>query len=1175
MLIKQLPLSAKAFFSSHYAKEFKEDLIIIARDEEEAEKLYWQMHFYYSNKNEIIYFGNLKNKYYYNNLEPNINNFSLLIENRRKILIIEYKNLRLKLPSYNDIKASTIKLKNNISLSREELIKLFIKAGFFRVNNITKPYDFTAKGEIIELKIKEYIYRFIFSWNKLKKILLCDINTTNINQKENLYNENKLKNDSFFQIDEISIFSLIHFLNKTSLSQELSSFTTNLRENFINIKNIENEKIIQSIENNFIQNSFFLAFLSNNLVPIWDYFKQKQLVIIIDDLSMRLFNGNSLLENEIEKFLSFMSNNFNAKLDNDFLSLKEILLNKLLLDNSQITKFLQQNNNIMLNSTNLENINIFQNKTNISYKNNNQSAVINNYIESNIDNSITKQNLLIEDLIELTKIKQNILVHYQNNNALKRLIEIFKKNSVSYCLINNISELKSNIVNFVKLPLDSSFIFDSYLCISEIDIFGKKYFTDNKTTSSSKKKLQNILAELDNLKEGDLIVHKNYGIGKFLNLESINIQNTSHDCLKILYADNNKLYVPVENIEIIKKFGEAETALDKLGSASFQKRKAAVKKLIDEIAQKLIELTAKRKLLKIEPIDYDKNLFEEFCDNFGHVETEDQLNAIEDIVQDFSADYLMDRLLCGDVGFGKTEVALRAINMILTAKNHQNAQVAFICPTTILAKQHYMRCKERFKNASYAKIANLSRLVSSKDAKKIKEEIRQGKINLVIGTHALLADNINFNNLKLLVIDEEQHFGTMQKEKLKSLKSNVHVLSLSATPIPRTLQMSLVGIKDLSIIASPPQGRQEVVTKTLVFDRNIIATALREEKKRNGQSFYVSPRIEDIEEIEKRLKIMVPELKYKIAYGKMPAKMIDQIIEEFYEKKIDVLISTNIIESGIDIPNANTIIIHKANFFGLSQLYQLRGRIGRGKNKGYAYLTIEANQQVKANSLTKLEIIENASKLGSGFTIASHDMDLRGFGNLVGHQQSGHIKEVGVELYQEMLEEAMNEINKSDKKTEGELSDKNTESFSPKINLGISVFIPDSYVKDINLKLGIYKRVGLLMNEKDIASFREEMISRFGEIPDNFNNLLEIIKIKHLCIKLSIESLEASNKGFLLQFRQDKTEYYPALLNLIAKKGEKVKYKENNKLFFFHEIHTNITESAINFLQILLTEINN
>lgn len=710
-------------------------------------------------------------------------------------------------------------------------------------------------------------------------------------------------------------------------------------------------------------------------------------------------------------------------------------------------------------------------------------------------------------------------------------IHIFCQAKSTQSRINQMLEIENidtSKISFIPTSLPNGFIMGTEAYFRHQDFIGERKLT----TKSSSKKLKNILSELENFEEGDLVVHENHGIAKFINVENITANNIRHDFIKLIYDGGDKLYIPVENIDLIKKYGSNDANLDKLGGVSWQKRKSKLKDRIGELAKKLIALAAIRKTMRIEPTEVKTDKYEKFCKRFPYSETEDQLTSIEHMESDLTLPYPMDRMICGDVGFGKTEVAMRAAFLVAAS----GKQVAIISPTTILARQHLISFSERFRGNGF-KIMGLSRLTPRKDHPKVIEGIKYGEADIVIGTHALLSDNIKFQNLGMVIVDEEQHFGVVQKEKLKELKSEIHVLSLSATPIPRSLQMSVLGIKDLSLIATPPIDRLPVRTHVIPNDTVIIRDALLRENMRGGRSFYVVPRISDIEDIEKQLKISVPELKYAIAHGRMSPANIDKIMSDFYDGKYDILLCTTIIESGIDIPAANTIIIHKAEILGLSQLYQLRGRVGRSKVRGYAYLVASNARRITNNANKRLEILQNIDSLGAGFTIASYDSDIRGFGNLVGDEQSGHIKEVGAELYQEMLEDAIGEIQEK----------KSSTHFSPNINIEIPVFIPNEYVEDSEMRLGVYKRISALVDDDEIENFRDELIDRFGAIPQPTNNLLALVKLKCICRELKIIDLDSGPNGILLKFLEDE-QVAKMVMNFVSKNPGKVKLRPDNKL---------------------------
>ncbi|MBX9726594.1 MAG: transcription-repair coupling factor, partial [Rickettsiales bacterium] len=551
----------------------------------------------------------------------------------------------------------------------------------------------------------------------------------------------------------------------------------------------------------------------------------------------------------------------------------------------------------------------------------------------------------------------------------------------------------------VVLPIEQGFSCSEFILLTEQDMFGERIIR----TQKRKRKSEAFLAEAASFIEGELIVHREHGIGRFEGLLTIEVNATRHDCLKLMY-DGGTLFLPVENIDLVSRYGtaEGEVALDKIGGVAWQRRKSALKKRLKMAAEALIKVAAERAAIAAPVLVADAGVYDEFVARFPYSETEDQLTAIDDVRTDLGAGHAMDRLICGDVGFGKTEVALRAA--FIAASSGQ--QVAVIAPTTLLARQHFHTFSARFSGLPFT-VRMHSRLTHAVDAAETKALLPEGKVDIVIGTHALLAGNVQFKNLGLLIVDEEQHFGVAQKEKLKQLKANIHVLTLSATPIPRTLQLSLSGVRELSLITTPPVDRLAVRTYVMPYDPIVLREALLREYHRGGKIFIVTPRVKYMAELQQKFEQLVPEVKIVAAHGQMGAAQLDKTMNAFYDGKYDVLLSTSIIESGIDIPTANTMIIDRADMFGLSQLYQLRGRVGRSKTRAYAYLTLPHGKTLTREAERRLEVMQQLDALGAGFQLASHDMDIRGFGNLLGEEQSGHVKEVGIELYQAMLEEAI------------------------------------------------------------------------------------------------------------------------------------------------------------------------
>lgn len=702
----------------------------------------------------------------------------------------------------------------------------------------------------------------------------------------------------------------------------------------------------------------------------------------------------------------------------------------------------------------------------------------------------------------------------------------------------NIRREAGNGIAVTVLPIESGFETNDLAVISEQDVLGDRLVRKSRRN----KRADNFLKEASALSAGDLVVHSSHGIGQFEGLETVRVGGAAHDCLRLTYSGGDKLYVPVENIEVLSRYGNEESGgtLDKLGGVGWQARKAKLKKRIREMADQLIKLAAARAMREGQRITTPEGLYAEFCARFPFTETDDQLRAIGDVTSDLASGRPMDRLICGDVGFGKTEVALRAAFLSVMAGH----QVVLVAPTTLLARQHYINFTERFKGLP-VRVAQLSRLVSAKDAKLTKDELRSGTLDIVIGTHALLAKDIGFKDMGLLIVDEEQHFGVAHKEKLKELKANVHVLTLTATPIPRTLQMAMTGIRDLSLIATPPVDRLAVRTFVLPFDHMVAREALLREHYRGGQSFYVCPRISDIDEIATFLKDHVPEVKFIVAHGQMPAKTIEDVMTAFYEGRYDVLLSTTIIESGIDIPTANTMIIHRADMFGLAQMYQLRGRVGRSKTRAYAYLMTPPGKKLTDGAEKRLQVLQTLDTLGAGFTLASHDMDIRGAGNLLGDEQSGHIREVGVELYQKMLEEAVAEA-----KAGGADDDGLETEWSPQINLGATVMIPEGYVPDLTQRMALYRRLADLETREDVDAFCAELIDRFGPLPNEVKQLAHIMIIKGHSKRAGIEKLEAGPKGVVISFRNDHFSNPAGLVEFITSTGATAKLRPDHKLVY-------------------------
>ncbi|QPJ66086.1 MAG: transcription-repair coupling factor [Candidatus Nitrohelix vancouverensis] len=662
-----------------------------------------------------------------------------------------------------------------------------------------------------------------------------------------------------------------------------------------------------------------------------------------------------------------------------------------------------------------------------------------------------------------------------------------------------------------ELPLDVDqgilsfgFEFPEFNCvyIAEHEIFGRGH----KRRVRRKPKSQSFQRGFKDLKPNDYLVHMDYGIGKYLGARELKTDFSGGEFLEILYADQEKLYVPMEGLGLLQKYigaGEGSPPLSKLGGVAWKKQTGKIKKSLQEMADDLLKLYASRELTEGHAFAPNPVPVQEFADTFEYVETEDQLKAIEEVEEDLEKDKPMDRLICGDVGYGKTEVAMRAAFKVALEKK----QVAFLVPTTILAQQHYNTFRERFRNQAL-NIACLSRFVSAKEQKRILEKLKKGEVDIVVGTHRILSKDVKFADLGLIVIDEEQRFGVKHKEKLKKMRTSVDILTLTATPIPRTLHFSLMGVRDLSVIETPPGDRIAIKTYIRKFDEAVIQEAIQKELDRGGQVYFVHNKVQSIHSVAAMIHKILPKARIGVGHGQLPESQLESVMGRFIQKEIDVLVCTTIVESGLDIPSANTIIINRADQFGLAQLYQLRGRVGRYKHQAYAYLLIPGATSITEEARQRVAAIQELSELGAGFQLAARDMEIRGVGNMLGHKQSGHISSIGFDMYCKLMDETVKELH--GEKVEAHLE--------PEINLMIKGFIPKDYIPDLNQRLEIYRRMQLIDHAQDCDAMDRELQDRYGALPPDVQKLLELVKIKALCRTLRITRMDMRAEGAVFSF---------------------------------------------------------
>ncbi len=741
-------------------------------------------------------------------------------------------------------------------------------------------------------------------------------------------------------------------------------------------------------------------------------------------------------------------------------------------------------------------------------------------------------------LVALVSKSKRVLIAAWSEGSAERLSGVLSDHGVEAIVRvmdwQEAASLPRGAHGLAVLPIEHGFETAGFAILCEQDILG-----DRLARARKRRKASAVIAEAAAMSPGDLVVHQDHGVGRYDGLKTLDVAGAPHDCLDLSYAGGDKLYLPVENIELISRYGseDADAQLDKLGGVAWQSRKARAKQRLRDMAEELLRIAAQRATREAEPLSPPEGLWDEFCARFPYEETDDQLTAIDDVVADLASGRPMDRLICGDVGFGKTEVALRAAFLVAMS----GKQVAVVTPTTLLCRQHFRTFAERFRGLP-VKVRQLSRLVAAKDANDTKAGLAAGTIEIVVGTHALLSKTMSFADLGLMIIDEEQHFGVKHKERLKDLRAEVHALTLSATPIPRTLQLALSGVREMSLITTPPIDRMAVRTYVTAFDDLTIREALLREKYRGGQSFFVSPRISDLDEVAAFLRRNVPEVTFAVAHGQMAPSQLDEIMTNFYDGAFDVLLSTSIVESGLDIPRANTLVVFRADMFGLAQLYQLRGRVGRSKLRAYAYLTTAPEQTLTVSAEKRLKILSSLDNLGAGFTLASHDLDMRGGGNLLGEEQSGHIREVGVELYQSMLEEAVVALREGRDEAESE------KAWSPQINVGASVLIPENYVADLNVRLALYRRLAELELDQHREAFAAELIDRFGPLPPEAGQLISVAGLKSLCRRCAIAKLDAGPKGAVLTFREQGFPDPLSLVRYVQERPDDFKMRPDGKL---------------------------
>ncbi|WP_336294352.1 transcription-repair coupling factor [Bartonella sp. CB169] len=1026
---------------------------------------------------------------------------------RAAIILTTVNAIMQKLPPHEMIETQVIHACVGQRISMEHLIQFLESNGFDRVAVVRDVGEFAVRGGILDIfsPVDEKPLRLDFFGDTLETIRVFDSETQRTTNKRT----------EFF----------LHSMSEVVLTPELIS---RFKSNYIRTFGVsrKNDMLYEALSQGrrFAGMEHWLPFFYEKLDTFFDHCGN--LSIVFEHLVEEMLTERYRL---IEDYYDARKERENDKESST--SYYPIEPNLLYLTPKHVLEIAQQSEkHIDLTPFNVPET-FGQTIVHANVKTGYDFVKERNAQEKNVFSSV------IHHIASLHAAGKKVLLACWSEGSLNRLVQVLDEHGLKK--INIAKSLQSvratprDHISAAVIMIEHGFEIEDFAIITEQDIFGDRLIRSSKRRNHN----ANFISEVAALNSGDIVVHIDHGIGQFVGLKTIQTTGILRDCLEIKYAGDDRLFLPIENIELLSRYGAERTdvVLDKLGGVAWQARKARLKKHLLEMAGQLTRIAAERATRSAPALIPPIGLFDEFVACFPYEETEDQMRAIDAVLDDLASGKPMDRLICGDVGFGKTEVAIRSA--FVAALN--GYQVAVVVPTTLLSRQHYKTFMPRFQGLP-VKIAHASRLVKAKELAQVKKGISNGTIDIVIGTHALLSDTVHFSRLGLLIIDEEQHFGVKHKERLKELKSDIHVLTLSATPIPRTLGLALSGVRELSLITTPPLDRMAVRTFVSPFDSLVIRETLLREYYRGGQSFYVCPRISDLIFVEEYLKTHVPELKFVVAHGQMPAGQLDDIMNAFYDGQYDVLLSTTIIESGLDIPTANTLIVHHAEMFGLSALYQLRGRVGRSKQRAYTLFTFPSGKILTSAADRRLKVLQSLDTLGAGFQLASHDMDIRGSGNFLGEEQSGHIKEVGFELYQKLLEEAIAEL-KDGKKSEDK-------QWSPQISLGTTVMIPESFVPDLSLRMGLYRRLTELNDLEQIDEFAAELVDRFGPLPLEVQHLLKVFHIKTLCRKAHVEKLDTGPKGVVIQFRNNYFANSVALVQWVGKQGVMAKIRPNQSI---------------------------
>ena len=1013
------------------------------------------------------------------------------------IIVTTIEAAMQKMISKEELYENIVDFKIGETYSIENLKQTFVKLGYERTNLIESQGQFSIRGGIVDVGLSNKIgVRIEFWGDEVDSIRYFKIDSQRSTE----------------MIQNITIFPAHEFI-----VQNISNAIKKIEENYSNVD--EDIELIKNGENISKIDKYFNEFY-NKQEYFLDYLSDKYLIFIDENSKIQQRKENIIIENNLIKSLvekerivpESIKNVSNYEYD---YSKKQII-------------YLEQNDII-------KNILKFRFTTREI-----------NYYKSEID-------LLITDLNEYAK-KNRVIILGGNETTSEKVCELLKEREVNYKYEEEIKSVNPGEIIVTLGAFSAGFQnYDLKLVVINLSNSFEETVKKKKYKNSAFKQGEKIV--FADLKEGDFVVHKLHGIGQFMGVNTITTADKiTKDYIKIKYKNDDVLYVPTDSLDSVRKYiggGDTSPKLNKLGTKEWENTKSKVKKNLEIIAKDLVELYAKRQHVKGFEFSKDTPWQKQFEDGFPYQETDDQLRCIEEVKKDMEKPVPMDRLLCGDVGYGKTEVAIRAaFKAVMDQK-----QVAYLVPTTVLANQQYEEFKSRMEEFPI-RVDLLNRFRTKKEQEQVIKKLKLGELDVIIGTHRLLSKDVEFKDLGLLIIDEEQRFGVKDKEKIKQLKNSVDVLTMTATPIPRTLHMSILGVRDMSVIYEPPQNRRPVQTYVLEYDEEIVREAILKEVERGGQVFYLFNNVEQIAKKANDVAKLVPEAKISYAHGKMTGKELEEIMEAFISKEIDVLVCTTILESGIDMPNANTIIVENAERLGLSQLYQIRGRVGRSNKQAYAYITYKRNKLLSEVADKRLKAIKEFTEFGSGFKIAMRDLEIRGAGSMLGEVQHGHMEQVGYDTYCKLLDEVMKETQGIQVQEEKDIQ----------IDLNISSYIPDDFIKDSSQKIEIYQNIALCRTEEDIQNVIDEIIDRYGKMPDELENLIEIVRIKELARKSSITKIAQRMENIVFYFEDN--NYPENMINiLIQRYGIRIKFSTGIEPYITLKNAKNVVDDVKEFLR--------